>query len=160
MARQVGQHAHPATVPGRYRAGMTDHLSLVPVTEWAALVPELMVSDLPHSLYLYTRMFGFTLNYTRPGFAYLSLGRAQWMLEQAHAEGAWLTGPLERPYGRGINFQIVHPELDALHERLRAEGYPLFAPLTTATYMEGDTPHTQRQLLVQDPDGYLLRFTD
>lgn len=139
---------------------MTENVSHVPVTEWAALVPELMVDDLPRSLDVYTRVFGFTLNYTRPGFAYLSLGRARWMLEQAGPGKAWLTGPLERPYGRGINFQIVHPDLDALHARLLAEGYPLFAPLSTATYMEGDTPHTQRQVLVQDPDGYLLRFTD
>lgn len=136
------------------------NVSHVPVTEWAALVPELMVSDLPRSLDVYTRVFGFTLHYTRPGFAYLSLGRVQWMLEQARGDKAWLTGPLERPYGRGINFQMVVPDLDALHARLLAEDYPLFAPLTTATYLEGDTPHTQRQVLVQDPDGYLLRFTD
>ena len=82
------------------------------------------------------------------------------MLEQAQSEGAWLTGPLEVPFGRGINFQIVHPELDALHARLVAEGYPLFQPLRTETYLEGEVAHTQRQLLVQDPDGYLLRFTD
>ena len=139
---------------------MSDNTSHVPVTEWAPLVPELMVSDLAHSLDLYTRVFGFTLHYTRPGFAYLSLGRVQWMLEQAHPDKAWLTGPLERPFGRGINFQMVVPDLNALHARLLAESYPLFAPMTTATYMEGDTPHTQRQVLVQDPDGYLLRFTD
>ncbi len=65
------------------------------------------------------------------------------MLEQAEAGKAWLTGPLEVPFGRGINFQIVHPELDALHARLVAEDYLLFAPLTTATYMEGDTPHSR-----------------
>lgn len=82
------------------------------------------------------------------------------MLEQAEAGKAWLTGPLEVPFGRGINFQIVHPQLDALHTRLVAEGYPLFQPLRTETYLEGQVAHTQRQLLVQDPDGYLLRFTD
>lgn len=134
--------------------------SHVPVTDWAPLVPELMVSDLAHSLDIYTRLFGFTLNYTRPGFAYLSLGRVQWMLEQAQEEGGWLTGPLEHPYGRGINFQMVVPDLDALHDRLVAEDYGLFRPLSSETYMEGDMPHTQRQVLVQDPDGYLLRFTD
>lgn len=139
---------------------MTENLSLVPVTEWAPLVPELMTRDLGRSLDVYTRVFGFTLHDTRPGFAYLSLGRAQWMLEQAQPDGAWLTGPLEVPFGRGINFQIVHPELDALHARLVAEGYPLFQPLRTETYLEGEVAHTQRQLLVQDPDGYLLRFTD
>ena len=137
-----------------------DNLSHVPVTDWAPLVPELMVSDLARSLDVYTSIFGFTLNYTRPGFAYLSLGRVQWMLEQAQGDGGWLTGPLERPYGRGINFQMVVPDLDVLHDRLVGAGYPLFSPLTTATYMEGDVPHTQRHVLVQDPDGYLLRFTD
>ncbi|WP_309570010.1 VOC family protein [Deinococcus sp.] len=137
-----------------------ENTSHVPVTEWAALVPELDVSDLPRSLDVYTRVFGFTVNYTRPGFAYLSLGKVQWMLSQWRAGQAWETGALERPYGRGINFQMVVPDLDALHARLLADGYPLFAPLTTATYHEGHTPHTQRQVLVQDPDGYLLRFTD
>ncbi|MBZ9750095.1 VOC family protein [Deinococcus sp. HMF7604] len=138
----------------------TDPVSLVPVTEWAPLVPELMTSDLARSLDLYTRLFGFTIHYTRPGFAYLSLGRVQWMLEQAEPDKAWQTGPLERPYGRGVNFQIQAPDLGALHARLTAASYPLFRPLHTATYAEGDTLHTVRQLLVQDPDGYLLRFTD
>ena len=144
-----------------YAAHMTsENVSLVPVTEWAALVPELMVHDLTFSLDIYTRVFGFILHYTRPGFAYLSLGPVQWMLEQVHEDKAWLTAPLERPYGRGINFQMVVPDLDGLHARLLAEGYPLFRPMTTATYLEGETEHTQRQVLVQDPDGYLLRFTD
>ncbi|MBZ9715739.1 bleomycin resistance protein [Deinococcus multiflagellatus] len=137
-----------------------EDVSLVPVTEWAPLVPELTVQNLTQSLDVYTRLFGFTLHYTRPGFAYLSLGRVQWMLEQAGPEAGWATGPLERPYGRGLNFQIVAPDLDALHARLQGAGYPLFRPLHTATYAEGETLHTVRQLLVQDPDGYLLRFTD
>ncbi|WP_221090562.1 bleomycin resistance protein [Deinococcus aquaedulcis] len=137
-----------------------DAVSLVPITEWAPLVPELMVSDLPRSVEVYTHLFGFTLQYTRPGFAYLSLGRVQWMLEQAGPDKAWQTALLEPPYGRGINFQIVAPDLDALHARLQGAGYPLFRPLHTATYAEGETLHTVRQLLVQDPDGYLLRFTD
>jgi catechol 2,3-dioxygenase-like lactoylglutathione lyase family enzyme len=135
-----------------------DTASFVPVTDWVPLVPELMVTDLPRSLDVYTRLFGFTLNYTRPGFACLSLGRAQWMLEQARPGNAWETGPLEIPFGRGINFQIQTPELDALLARLEAAGYPLRAPLQTSGYREGDTEHVQRGFLVQDPDGSLLRF--
>ena len=139
---------------------MTDpNISHVPVTEWAALVPELMVADLPHSLDVYTRLFGFIVNYTRPGFAYLSLGRIQWMLEGVHGDRAWLTGPLEQPYGRGINFQMEVPDVQALYDRLLAGGYPIFVPMKTTAYLEGDTKHHQRAFLVQDPDGYLLRFT-
>ncbi|WP_420595795.1 bleomycin resistance protein [Deinococcus sp.] len=137
-----------------------DNISHVPVTDWAALVPELMVSDLATSLDVYTRLFGFTVNYTRPGFAYLSLGRVQWMLEQARPDKAWLTGPLEPPFGRGINFQISVPDVEALYERLEAEAYPIFVPLKTSVYEEGDTEHRQREFLVLDPDGYLLRFTN
>lgn len=135
-------------------------ISHVPVTEWAALVPELMVSDLARSLDVYTRLFGFTVNYTRSSFAYLSLGRVQWMLEQGHGDKAWLTGSLEQPYGRGINFQMQVPDIQDLYDRLLAEGYPIFVPMKISVYLEGDTEHQQREFLIQDPDGYLLRFTD
>ena len=140
---------------------MTDpNISHVPVTEWAALVPELDVSDLPRSLDIYTRLFGFTINYTRPGFAYLSLGRIQWMLSQIRPGGSWQTGALEYPLGRGINFQISVPDVEMLHARLIRDAYPIFVPLKTSVYLEGRTEHRQREFLVLDPDGYLLRFTD
>ena len=134
--------------------------SIVPVTEWAALVPEVMVSDLQRSLDVYTRLFGFVVNYTRPGFAYLSLGRVQWMLEQYRPDNSWLTGPLEKPFGRGINFQIQTPDVHALYQRLLDDNYPIFVPLKTSQYREGETVHEQAEFLVLDPDGYLLRFTD
>lgn len=140
---------------------MTDpNISHVPVTEWAALVPELDVSDLTRSLDVYTRLFGFSVNYTRPGFAYLSLGRIQWMLSQIREGAAWQTGALEYPLGRGINFQISVPDVEALYARLEAEAYPIFVPMKTSVYLEGGTEHHQREFLVLDPDGYLLRFTD
>ncbi|MEY3533635.1 MAG: hypothetical protein RI979_1659, partial [Pseudomonadota bacterium] len=33
-----------------------------------------------------------------------------------------------------------------------------FRPLSTEWYRDGDLEHGQTQFLVQDPDGYLLRF--
>ncbi len=44
--------------------------------------------------------------------------------------------------------------------RLEAEAYPIFVPIKTSVYLEGSTEHHQREVLVLDPDGYLLRFTD
>lgn len=47
--------------------------------------------------------------YQRPedGFAYLDSNGAQVMLEQADPDaGQWLTAPLSKPFGRGINLQI------------------------------------------------------
>jgi hypothetical protein len=39
-----------------------------------------------------------------------------------------------------------------------AAGVPLFGDLEDAWYRQGDIDSGNRQYLVQDPDGYLLRF--
>ena len=127
--------------------------------DWAALVPELLVRNLDQSLAFYRDGCGFRLRHARPedGFAYLELGRAQLMLEELSAE-SWRTGLLRAPFGRGINLQIEVADVRALHDRLMQLGLPLFQPLTTDWYRDGDVEHGQTQFLVQDPDGYLLRF--
>lgn len=82
-----------------------------------ALVPELSCSDFKQSLNFYTSVLGFELLFERPerGFAFVALGQAQIMLEQSN--GNWDTGSLQQPYGRGINFQIVVPDLQPLIEQ-------------------------------------------
>lgn len=127
--------------------------------DWAALVPELLVRSLDRSLAFYRDGCGFRPRYARPedGFAYLELGRAQLMLEELSA-GAWRTGFLRAPFGRGINLQIEVADVITLHDRLVKLGLPLFQPLTTDWYRDGDLEHGQTQFLIQDPDGYLLRF--
>ena len=70
------------------------------------LVPELIVSDLSRSLAFYCGVLGFRIEYERPEehFAFLSFGGSQLMLEQDwQSESPWRVGPLEAPYGRGIN---------------------------------------------------------
>lgn len=127
--------------------------------QWAALVPELLVTDLNRSLAFYIDGCGFRLRFARPedGFAYLALGGAQIMLEQASAD-SWITGPLTPPLGRGINFQIEVEDIAGLEDRVKALGTPLFRPPMTEWYRVGDVEHGQTQFLIQDPDGYLLRF--
>ena len=78
------------------------------------------------------------------------------MLKQAN--GYWQTGPLERPLGRGLNLQITVPDLDVLLRRIEDANIALFAEPETAWYRAGDIERGQTELLVQDPDGYLLRF--
>lgn len=130
--------------------------------DWAALVPELMVSDLQRSRTFYCGLCGFSLRYERPedGFLYLQLGRAQIMLEEAVTGEGWVTAPLERPFGRGINLQIEVANVAALSGRLEAAGIRPFHPLHEAWYRDGAVEHGQAQVLVQDPDGYLLRFVE
>jgi catechol 2,3-dioxygenase-like lactoylglutathione lyase family enzyme len=126
---------------------------------WAALVPELLVGNLARSLAFYRDTCGFRLRFARPedGFAYIERGKAQIMLEEI-AGDSWTTGPLERPLGRGINLQIEVEDIAQLNESLLASGACLFRPLTTDWYRDGEIEHGQTQVLVQDPDGYLLRF--
>jgi catechol 2,3-dioxygenase-like lactoylglutathione lyase family enzyme len=138
---------------------MADQIEGTRDHHWAALVPELLVRDLHRSLAFYCDGCGFRIRFARPedGFVYIELGQAQMMLELV-TEGAWITAPLDPPFGRGINLQIEVDHIEALHDRLTAMNLPLFRPLETAWYRDGDIEHGQTQFLVQDPDGYLLRF--
>lgn len=126
--------------------------------EWAALVPELTCSDLEASLRFWCGALGFTKRFERPEdrFAYLELGAAQVMLEERN--GGWETGRLEQPFGRGINLQIEVGDVEDLHQRLVDGGVELFRTLQRTIYREDDELHIAVEFLVQDPDGYLLRF--
>ena len=124
---------------------------------WATLVPELVVSDLGRSLEAYA-LFGFSVAFRRDDFAYLALGEAQLMLQQGPVSGPWSTGPLVHPFGRGINLQIEVADLESLLRRLEQADYPLRREALTEWYREDDTEQGQLECLLQDPDGYLLRF--
>ncbi len=128
----------------------------------ARLVPELDVSDLQRSLAFYTNVLGFSVLWSRPEerFAYLDFEGAQLMLQKAAGPGRrFRTAPLEQPYGRGINLQIEVSNVDALHDRVRASGHDLIIPFEERWYRTGSTLKGNRQFVVADPDGYLLRFT-
>ena len=129
--------------------------------EWAPLVPELYVIDLEKSLHFWCELLGFRVLYSRSetGFAYLERERAQVMLEQTGRE-SWSVGDLARPFGRGINLQIATSSLQPMLDRLTAANWPLFIQPTERWYRTGNTESGQRQFLVQDPDGYLLRFAE
>ena len=124
---------------------------------WQKLVPELSVSDLRASLAFYTELLGFRILFTREGFAYLELEDTQFML-QAASQDSWETGELAFPFGRGINFQIELGDISPVHSRLVAGGVSLFRELQESWYRTGKVLSGQLEFLVQDPDGYLLRF--
>ena len=126
----------------------------------APLVPELYVSDLARSLEFYCGALGFRVVYQRPAehFAYIERGGAELMLEEPVGR-TWLAGPLEPPYGRGVNFQIDVMDAKGLRDAALATGAPLVMDLEEKTYLRDDEPIRVRQCVVQDPDGYLLRFS-
>jgi catechol 2,3-dioxygenase-like lactoylglutathione lyase family enzyme len=129
-----------------------------PTGGFARLVPELAVLDLATSLRFWCDLLGFEIAYQRPenGFVYLEREGAQVMLELSH--GGWDTSELVRPLGRGVNFMIYVKQLDPLLDALAAAELPLFRRPKESRYRMGEREIVQREFLVQDPDGYLLRF--
>lgn len=125
------------------------------------LVPELLVSDVSRSIEFWCGLCGFTIAYDRPdeGFAYVTRGSAQVMLEQRGIGRNWVSAPLESPFGRGANFQIGVPDLAPILAALAAAGWPLFMEPESTWYRVSDSEEAGvQQFLVADPDGYLIRF--
>ena len=129
--------------------------------DWKPLVPELLVRDIEVSLCFWRDLLGFRVLYERAadGFAYLERERAEVMLERV-GEGSWLVGAMEPPLERGINLQIETSSLAPILQALASAGWPLYKQPEERWYKVGDTEAGQRQFLVQDPDGYLLRFAE
>ncbi|AVO46056.1 bleomycin resistance protein [Phreatobacter cathodiphilus] len=129
------------------------------------LVPELVVTDLDRSLAFWLDVMGFRIRYQRPEhrFAYLMRGAAHVMLVERrppdHARGeTWTGGALEPPFGRGINFQIQVDDVGPALALLAQKNWPLFREPRDAWYRKDDVEVGQREVMFQDPDGYLVRF--
>ncbi|RVK20566.1 VOC family protein [Sinorhizobium meliloti] len=127
-----------------------------------ALVPEFAVSDWQASKEFYCNILGFSCDYERPeeGFCYLSLDGAELMIDQIGTGRTFADGHLPRsyPFGRGLNVQIRVASADALVRALTDRGIALYLPLEERWYRRGDEEVGNRQFVVADPDGYLLRF--
>ena len=125
-----------------------------------SLVPELSVSNFRKSVEFYTKILGFEVEYMRneEGFAMLRFGQAQIMIDQIGKGRTWKTGTFEQPLGRGVNFQIEVKNIRHLLERLKENKVKLFVELEEKWYRKNNVLLGNKQFLVQDPDGYLLRF--
>jgi len=128
--------------------------------QFNVLIPELSVSNLEKSLDFYVNLLHFKIEYERPEdqFVLLSLNGCQFMLEQVN--GHWSTGELSYPFGRGINFQIELEAIDPLYNRLITAAYPIKYDMQENWYRADDAHVGQKEFLVMDPDGYLLRFVE
>jgi catechol 2,3-dioxygenase-like lactoylglutathione lyase family enzyme len=128
----------------------------------AKLVPELICSNFAESLRFYTGLLGFRVLYSRPAerFAYLERDGAELMLEQSVGKGRlWPRAELAYPFGRGINFQIEVADAERLHAAILAAAVAVYLPLEERWYRRETDEIGVKQFAVQDPDGYLLRFS-
>ena len=119
------------------------------------LIPELTVSNLKRSRDFYTKTIGFKTEYSREKFAFLSFHGTQIMISE---NDNWKTGTLERPFGRGINFQIQVKDIKPILNSLKKNNHSLFREPKNNWYRKEKQLLGNREFLVQDPDGYLLRF--
>ena len=98
--------------------------------------------------------------YDRPedGFAYIASGNAHIMLDTMGIGRNWISAALELPLGRGINFQVTVLSIEPIVAALRVASWNLFMEPETKWYRNGAIEAGVSQFLVQDPDGYLIRF--
>ena len=101
-----------------------------------SLVPELSVSSFETSLNFYVQVLGFSVAYQREeeGFAFLTLGEAQIMIDEIGKGRTWETGEFEYPLGRGINFQIEVDDIQPILDRY------LSGAISEAAFLKASRP--------------------
>lgn len=125
------------------------------------LIPELSVSNLNKSLEFY-KCIGFKIEYERPEnkFAFLSLGEIQFMIQEISDKDKWDIAPLNYPFGNGINFQLEVTNVELIYNNLESNNYKIAFEIEENWYRQDDKLLGNKEFLVQDPDGYLLRFSE
>ncbi len=123
-----------------------------------SLIPELTVRNIDEAKKFYLELLSFKLEYERveDKFAFISLESNQIMLQEEN--GNWSVGKLEYPYGRGVNFEMTVSDVDEYYATILRNGVTPFRTLTTNNYRKDNEVIVQKEFLIQDQDGYLLRF--
>lgn len=124
-----------------------------------SLIPELSVSNINKSKEFYLSL-GFEVKYERQKnkFVFLELENNQIMLEEINDN--WNTGILEYPFGRGINISMSVSNVENMYKRLKNKEINFFQDLEVNNYDVDGITCFDKEFLIQDPDGYLLRFNN
>ena len=128
---------------------------------WNKNIPELSVTNLENSLEFY-KTAGFKIEYDRPEdkFAFISLSNIQFMLQELSNNDKWSIGELKYPFGNGINFQLEVEGVDEIYNNFKNNNYSITFDIEENWYRQDDKLLGNKEFLIQDPDGYLLRFTE
>lgn len=116
----------------------------------AAAAPQFLVSELDRSLAFYEERLGFDREFVYEDF-YASVARdgAKIHLKCANA----LEGEREhRKVGEHLDAYLAVSGVKALYDEVVARGSPILKPLE-------DRPWGTRDFYVEDPDGYILCFS-
>ena len=67
---------------------------------------------------------------------------------------------MEYPYGRGINISMVISNVENMYTKLKEKNIEFFKKLEIHEYRINNEISFDKEFLIQDPDGYLLRFNN
>ena len=135
------------------------HCKVLQKNEFKSLIPELTVTNIEESKRFYTNL-GFKIVYERieNKFCFLQLEKNQIMIEEKN--GNWNTGELKYPYGNGINISMQVSDVEKMFNDLKESKQKFFLELEVHKYRVGKKFFEDKEFLIQDPDGYLLRFNN
>lgn len=131
-----------------------------------SLTPELSCSNIKVSLSFYLETLGFKIQYQREeeGFAMIERQGSRIMLDEVRpntgteTKRIWISAPMELPFGREINLEIKTSKVDQLYDRCKQTGANIFLSIEEKWYRTNNSEIGNRQFIVLDPDGYMLRF--
>ena len=124
-----------------------------------SLIPELSVTNIEKSKKFYLNL-GFKIMYERKEdkFCFLYLEDNQIMIEEINNN--WNVGEMKYPFGNGINISMTVSDIDSFYESIISKRIVLFRKIKTSKYRVDDIIYEDKEFLLQDPDGYLLRFNN
>ena len=124
-----------------------------------SLIPELSVTDIEKSKEFYLNL-GFKIMYERKEdkFCFLYLEDNQIMIEEINNN--WNVGEMKYPFGNGINISMTVSDIDSFYESIISKKIVLFRKIKTSKYRVDDIIYEDKEFLLQDPYGYLLRFNN
>ena len=124
-----------------------------------SLIPELSVTNIEKRKEFYLNL-GFKIMYERKEdkFCFLYLEDNQIMIEEINNN--WNVGEMKYPFGNGINISMTVNDIDSFYESIISKKIVLFRKIKTSKYRVDDIIYEYKEFLLQDPDGYLLRFNN
>jgi catechol 2,3-dioxygenase-like lactoylglutathione lyase family enzyme len=132
-----------------------------PKSGWQRFVVELHVEDLGASLAFWRGVIGFAIAYDRPEERFVYLEHAEGMqVMLCRRNGRFETGPMQHPLGQGVMFQLTLRSLAPALAALKARAWPIYQGPRETWRRTGDRECGQREVFVQDPDGYLIMLAE
>ena len=82
------------------------------------------------------------------------------MVQEISDSEKWDVAPLSYPFGNGINFQLEVDNVQSIYDSLKSANYKIAFEIEENWYRQDEKLLGNKEFLVQDPDGYLLRFSE